>query len=255
MIDTIRSERNGAIVTLKIDRQDKKNALTTEMYSALTAQIQAAVADSSVRVLLLSGEGPDFSSGNDLVDFIANPPKDESAPVFQFINAVRTCPKPVVAAVEGLAVGIGTTILLHCDLVYAASNARFKMPFVDLGVTPEAGSSWILPKNFGYQRAAELMLLCPIFDADTASKAGFVTRVVEPGKALEAATQAATQVASKPPAALRAAKELMKRDGDTLAERLKVEADVFAQGLQGEEFKEAVDAFKNKRKPDFSRFS
>lgn len=255
MTDTIRSERDGAIVTLKIDRQDKKNALTTEMYSQLTEQLRAAVEDASVRVILLTGEGPDFTSGNDLVDFVANPPADESAPVFQFINAVRLCPKPVVAAVEGLAVGIGTTILLHCDLVYAASNTRFKMPFVDLGVTPEAGSSWILPKNFGYQRAAELLLLCPIFDAQTAQQAGFVTRIVEPGTALQSAKAVAAQVAAKPPAALRAAKNLMKRDGDTLAERLKSEADVFAEGLKGGEFKEAVDAFTNKRKPDFSRFS
>lgn len=255
MSETVRGQSQGSIFTLTIDRQDKKNALTTAMYSELSAEIARAVADPAVRVIVLHGEGPDFSSGNDLVDFVANPPQDTSAPVFQFINGVRTCPKPIVAAVEGLAIGIGTTILLHCDLVYAASNTRFKMPFVDLGVTPEAGSSWILPKNFGYQRAAELLYLCPIFDAETASKAGFVTRIVEPGTAMDNALRAAEALAAKPPAAVRATKALLKTDGDSLEARIATEATIFSEGLKGGEFAEAVDAFRNKRKPDFSRFS
>lgn len=255
MTDTIRCEHQGAVVVLSIDRQDKKNALTCAMYDALTAHIDAAIANDAVRAIVLTGDGPDFSSGNDLVDFLENPPSDMNSPVFRFINAVRLCSKPVVAAVEGLAIGIGTTILLHCDLVYAADDARFKMPFVDLGVTPEAGSSLLIPASFGYQRAAELLLLCPIFDTKTAQEAGFVTRIVEPGAALAAALKAANQLAAKAPGALRQAKKLMKAEGDTLSTRMANEAVVFGEGLKGGEFEEAIAAFKGKRKPDFSRFT
>lgn len=253
MTQTIIHKSEGAIAVLSIDRQDRKNALTCEMYDALTKHIDDANENPDVRVILLTGEGPDFSSGNDLDDFLENPPQDMNSPVFRFINAVRLSPKPVVAAVEGLAVGIGTTILLHCDLVYAADNARFKMPFVDLGVTPEAGSSFILPANFGYQRAAELLLLCPIFDTKTAQEAGFVTKIVGEGEAYEAARKVAGVLATKAPLALQKAKSLMKRSGDTLAERMAEEAWVFSEGLKGAEFAEAIDAFKNKRRPNFSK--
>lgn len=251
MTQSIVHKSEGAIVVLSIDRQKSKNALTSTMYDTLTAHIDAANANPDVRVLVLTGEGPDFSSGNDLHDFLENPPQNMDSPVFRFINAVRLSPKPVVAAVEGLAVGIGTTILLHCDLVYAADNARFKMPFVDLGVTPEAGSSYILPANFGYQRAAELLMLCPIFDTKTAQEAGFVTKIVGPGEAYAAAMKVAGVLAEKAPRALQNAKALMKRSGDTLDERMAEEAIVFGEGLKGAEFAEAIDAFKNKRKPSF----
>lgn len=251
MTQTVIRKVDGPIMTLAFDRQKRKNALTTEMYTVLREHIEAANADDAIRVILLTGEGPDFSSGNDLHDFLENPPEDMNSPVFRFINAVRLSEKPVVAAVEGLAVGIGTTILLHCDLVYAADNARFKLPFVDLGVTPEAGSSFLLPQNFGYQRAAELLLLCPIFDTKTAQEAGFVTKIVAPGEALAAAQKTAAILAEKAPQALRRAKALMKTDGDTLEERMATEATMFGKGLEGDEFKEAVDAFSNKRKPNF----
>lgn len=251
MSEHIIHERQEAIVVLSIDRQRQKNALTAEMYDTLTTHVEEANADESVRVIVLTGKGADFSSGNDLIDFLENPPTDVSSPVFRFINAVRHSAKPVVAAVEGLAIGIGTTILLHCDLVYAADDARFKMPFVDLGVTPEAGSSFILPANFGYQRAAELLFLCPIFDAKTAQEAGFITRIVASGTALEAAMKAAAQVAEKAPNALKKAKALMKTEGDSLTQRMAAEATIFAEGLKGSEFKEAVTAFQEKRKPNF----
>lgn len=252
MSEHIIHERDEAIVTLSIDRQRQKNALTAEMYDVLSAHIDDANADPGVRVIVLTGRGRDFSAGNDLIDFLENPPADMSSPVFRFIQAVRKSPKPVVAAVEGLAIGIGTTILLHCDLVYAAEDARFKMPFVDLGVTPEAGSSYLLPASFGFQRAAELLYLCPVFDAKTAQEAGFITRIVGSGAALDAAKEAAAQLSVKAPEALKKTKELMKTEGDTLSERMASEAVVFGQGLQGREFKEAVAAFQEKRKPNFS---
>lgn len=251
MTQSILKTLDGPIMTLAIDRQDRKNALTVEMYNTLTEHIDHANANEEIRVVVLTGEGPDFSSGNDLHDFLENPPRDMDSPVFRFINAVRLSEKPIVAAVEGLAVGIGTTILLHCDLVYAADNARFKLPFVDLGVTPEAGSSYLLPQNFGYQRAAELLLLCPIFDTKTAQEAGFISRIVGAGEARDAAMKTAKILSQKAPLALRRAKALMKTDGDTLQERMTTEAQVFGKGLDGSEFKEAVDAFSNKRKPDF----
>lgn len=251
MTQTILRTVEGPIMTLAIDRQNRKNALTVEMYDTLTQQIDQAHANDEIRVIVLTGEGPDFSSGNDLHDFLENPPRDMDSPVFRFINAVRLSEKPIIAAVEGLAVGIGTTILLHCDLVYAADNARFKLPFVDLGVTPEAGSSYLLPQNFGYQRAAELLLLCPIFDTQTAQEAGFVTKIVGAGEARAAAMKTAKILAEKAPLALRRAKALMKKDGDTLEQRMATEAEMFGKGLEGSEFKEAVDAFSNKRKPNF----
>lgn len=251
MSEAILAKTDGPILTLSIDRQDRKNALTTVMYDTLTDHIQKANANDAIRVILLTGEGPDFSSGNDLHDFLKHPPQSMDSPVFRFITAVRTSAKPIVAAVEGLAIGIGTTILLHCDLVYAADNARFKLPFVDLGVSPEAGSSYLLPQNFGYQRAAELLLLCPIFDTKTAQEAGFVTRVVDAGTALEHAQKAAKALSEKAPQALRRSKALMKRNGDTLPERMAEEARMFGVGLQGKEFAEAVDAFSHKRKPNF----
>lgn len=251
MTQSILQTIDGPIMTLAIDRQNRKNALTVDMYDALTEHIDHANANEDIRVIVLTGEGPDFSSGNDLHDFLENPPRDMNSPVFRFINAVRLSVKPIVAAVEGLAIGIGTTILLHCDLVYAADNARFKLPFVDLGVTPEAGSSYLLPQNFGYQRAAELLLLCPIFDTETAQEAGFVTKIVGPSEALAEAQKVAGVLAQKAPLALRRAKALMKKEGDTLTERMATEAEMFGKGLDGEEFKEAVDAFSNKRAPNF----
>lgn len=254
MSETIVAEKRDQVLVLTINRPKRKNAITEAMYTTLTQEIEAAAA-TGLRAIVLTGAGADFSAGNDLEDFLENPPKDTSSPVFRFILAVRNSSIPVVAAVEGLAIGIGTTILQHCDLVYAAEDTKFKMPFVDLGVAPEAGSSLLIPAVMGMQRASELLLLCPVFGVDDARDAGLVTRVVPSGGALEAALKAAQMLAAKPPAALRRARQLIRHKDQSFEGRIAVEAEAFAEGLASEEFKEAVTAFQEKRRPDFSRFS
>src|SRR5512141_1138899 len=177
-MSNIITETKDGIARIEIDRPEKKNALTAAMYQALADAIKAAEADARVRVLLIHGKTDLFTAGNDLQDFLDNPPRDDNRPVFQFLYGISQAQKPIVAAVAGAAVGIGTTMLLHCDLVYAAPNARLQLPFVNLGLVPEAGSSLLLPALAGYQRAAELLLLGEPFDAHKAKEIGLVTEVV-----------------------------------------------------------------------------
>ena len=252
----IEVERRGAVLRLAINRPEKKNALTAAMYHALADAFEQAEADAAVRVVLLHGSGDAFSAGNDLEDFLRIPWKgEEMPPPARFIRAVASATKPVVAAVHGLAVGVGTTILLHCDLVYAADNARFMMPFVSLGIVPEAASTVLLPLFIGRQRAMELFLLGAPLTAQRAYEIGLVNAVLSPDALLPAAVAAAQQLAEKPYGAVLACKQLVKRTLEQEVERaLREEFDVIVERLASPETKEALSAFLEKRKPDFSRF-
>ncbi len=243
------------ITRIQIDRPAKKNALTQAMYTALADAIAVAEADSSVRVLLLTGSETVFTAGNDIGDFLSGFSVSEGSPVVRFLFALAEAQKPVVAAVNGPAIGIGTTLLLHCDLVYCGRGARFQLPFVNLGLVPEAGSSYLLSAALGHRHAAALLMLGDAFDAEAARSAGIVNAVVADGEVLEAATQAAHALAAKPPDALRLTKALLKRwSKATLTEALRVEAEIVAQRLQSPETVEAMQAFLERRAPDFSRF-
>ena len=254
-MDSIRTESKDAVLRIEIDRPSKKNALTADMYQAMADAIKAAEADGMVRVLLLHGKSDLFTSGNDLQDFLDHPPLDESRPVFRFLYAISQAQKPIVAAVAGAAVGIGTTMLLHCDLVYAAPNTRLQLPFVNLGLVPEAASSLLLPQLAGYQRAAELLLLGEPFGAQKGMEIGLVTEVIPEDRLLDTAMEQAKKLAQKPTASLRLTKQLMKQGQMAAVEqRIKLESSYFAERLDSPEAKEAFSAFLEKRKPDFSRF-
>jgi len=248
-------ETKDRIARIEIARVDKKNALTQDMYRAMLKALADADADAQVRAILIHGARDCFTAGNDLKDFLDSSPGDGPRASFQFIQALPKVAKPLVAAVGGAAVGVGTTMLLHCDLVYASQGARFQMPFVPLGLVPEASSSLLLPMIAGYQRAAELLLLGQPFGADKALAAGFVTEIVPEGELLEYARNAAVAVAALPPASVRAAKALMKRPLlQAIATQMEEERRIFSERLQSGEAKEAMTAFFEKRKPDFSRF-
>jgi len=254
-MSNILSETKDGIARIEIDRPDKKNALTAAMYQAMADAIHAAEADAKVRVLLIHGKAGVFTAGNDLQDFLDHPPRDDQRPVFQFLYAISQAQKPIIAAVAGAAVGIGTTMLLHCDLVYAAPNARLQLPFVNLGLVPEAASSLLLPALIGYQRAAELLLLGEPFSAQKARDIGLVTEVVPEDQLFDTAMAQAKKLAGKPAASLRLTKRLMKQgQAAAVAQQIKLESGHFAERLDSPEAKEAFSAFLEKRKPDFSRF-
>jgi enoyl-CoA hydratase/carnithine racemase len=247
--------RDGAVQRIQINRPEKKNALTADMYAAIAAALKAADADPGVRAVLIHGAGDAFTAGNDLQDFLANAPRTPDAPVFGFLEAVSHAEKPLVAAVSGVAVGVGTTMLLHCDLVYAADGTKFALPFVNLGLCPEAASSFLLPAIVGYQRAAELLLLGEPFDAAKAHALGIVTEVVPAEILMLRAGDAAKKLAGKPAASLRLTKRLMKRAWMAAIEAaLAEEIRHFGERLGSPEAKEAFSAFLEKREPDFSRF-
>ena len=248
-------EVKDRMLRIEIARPEKKNALTGAMYDAMSDALDAAERDPAVRAALVHGTRDCFTAGNDLADFLERPPHSESSPAFRFIGRIATFPKPLLAAVNGAAVGIGTTMLLHCDLVYAAPAARFQLPFVSLGLVPEAASSFLLPYIAGYQRAAELLLLAKPFGVEKAAAAGFVTEVIPEADLLEYARTAALEIASLPPAAVQQAKALMKKRFAALgAQAMQEEGAVFRERLASPEAKEALTAFFEKRKPDFSRF-
>jgi len=242
------------VFTVRMDRPEKKNALTRGMYLGLTEALQKAQADPAVRVILISGAKDCFTAGNDLVDF-ANAQPGESSPAILFLQTLAAAQKPVLAAVAGVAVGIGTTMLLHCDLVYAASTARFHLPFVNLGLCPEAGSSVLLPALMGQRRAADLLFFGAPFAAETARDLGIVNEVLPENELLSRAADRARQLAEKPPSALRATKVLLKHAAAApVADAMARETQQFATLLQGPEAKEAMAAFIERRKADFSRF-
>jgi enoyl-CoA hydratase/carnithine racemase len=251
----IEVERSSAVLRIAINRPEKKNALTAEMYDALANAIETAEEDSVVRVMLLHGKGDGFTAGNDLQDFMQKPWKGQAKPpAVRFIHAVAHAKKPVVAAVHGLVVGVGTTILLHCDLVYAAEETRFMMPFLNLGIVPEAASTVLLPLLIGRQRASELFLLAAPLPVQRACEMGLVNAILPADKLLPTAIEAAQSLAAKPAAALRATKALMKRPYQAEVERaLREEVEVISERLESAETREALAAFLEKRKPDFSK--
>jgi enoyl-CoA hydratase/carnithine racemase len=248
-------ERQGAIQRIQINRPEKKNALTGAMYTAFAEAILAAERDPAVRVMLIGGAGDAFTAGNDLQDFLAHAPGGRPRPQLDFLQVFSHATKPIVAAVHGVAVGVGTTMLAHCDLVYAAEGAKFSMPFVNLGLCPENASSFLMPAILGYQRAAELLMFGEPFDAAKAREIGLVNAVVLPAELGATATAAAQKLAGKPPASLRLTKRLMRRAWmPEIEAALAEEAKAFAERLSSPEAKEAFTAFLEKRAPDFSRF-
>jgi enoyl-CoA hydratase/carnithine racemase len=254
MSDHIVVETQSRVLTIRVNRPEKKNALTQAMYSAMTAALRQADAESAVRVILLTGTGDCFTAGNDLADF-ANAAPGEPSVAVEFLKTLAAARKPVVAAVNGLAIGIGTTLLLHCDLVYAAASTRFQLPFVNLGLCPEAGSSTILPLLAGYQRAAQLLFFGEPFGAEAAHHLGLVNDVIRDEQLLATATAKARQLAEKPPTALRTTKQLLKQGAAAvIADAMSREMQQFAALLQGPEAREAMAAFLQRRKPDFTMF-
>lgn len=254
MSEFIKIEQQEQILVVRLSRPEKKNALTLDMYDALTQALAKLEADNSLRVILITGSADSFTSGNDIMDFIQNPPTGEHSPVSKFLKAISTCAKPIVVAVNGLAIGIGTTMLLHSDLVYASDKATFQLPFVSLALVPEAASSLILTRMMGHQKAAELLLLGEMFDAEKAAELGIVTKVVDDEKLFETALDAAKNIAQKAPEALRLSKALMKSKTDTIEERMHEEGVIFQKRLTSPEALEAMTAFMERRKPDFSKF-
>ena len=245
----------GGIATIAFARPDKKNAITAAMYAAMADGLAAAAADPAVRAVLITGSAECFTAGNDLQDFLANPPSGDDSPVWRFLHRLAGFPKPVVAAPCGVAVGVGTTLLLHCDLVYAGDNARFSVPFAALGLCPEAASSLLMPAIAGWQRAAEKLLLGEPFGADEAREMGVVNRVLPAAEAIGFARAQAAKLAALPPASLRETKRLMKGAmADAIPARMAEEGMVFGRMLRAPEAREAFTADFEKRRPDFSRF-
>ena len=251
---TLQVTRRGAVLAIAIDRPAKKNALTAEMYDAFAAALHEAGADPAIRVILVHGRPEAFTAGNDIEDFLQRPPTGHDSPVFRYLDAMSRAEKPIVAAVNGLAIGIGTTLLLHCDVVYAASDARFSLPFASLGVVPEFASSYLLPLVAGHARAAELLMLAEPFDAERAKECGIVSRVLPPAEVLPAAWKAAERIAALPATSIRLTKSLMKRaHAGAIREQLEMEGAHFRRMLGEPAAREALEAFVKKRKPDFTK--
>ena len=245
----VRAEHADGIARIALDRPEKKNAFTAEMYRRLGEALAAADGAAEVRAVLLHGTRECFSAGNDLADFLKPRPAGEEPPATALFHTLPVMRKPVVAAVAGPAIGIGCTLLLHCDLVYAAQNARFQLPFVPLGIVPEFGSTLLLPLLAGYQRAAELMLLGEPFTAEQAREAGMVNAVVPVAEVLELAERKARALAALPPESLRLTKALLKStQRGALEARIAEETRIFAERLNSPEAKAAMSAFLEKRK-------
>jgi enoyl-CoA hydratase/carnithine racemase len=254
--EEIVSEISEGILTLRLNRPEKKNAINLAMYEALARALREADGNPAVRVVLLTGTAGCFTSGNDLGDFRDVPSTGDDSPGLQFLHAISTFRKPLVAAVTGTAVGVGVTMLLHCDLVYAAEGAMFQLPFVNLGLCPEAGSTLLFPRLMGHQRAAELLLLGELFSAGKAREAGIVNTVFPDDSVVAMARKQALKLAAQPAAAVRLTKELLKRDyAAQQKETIAYEVAHFAVRLKSPEAAEAMQAFMEKRAPDFSAFS
>ena len=252
------TELLDGVLRVEIRRPEKKNALTGPMYAQLADAFEAAERNPEVRVVLIHGQPGMFTAGNDLTDFLEHPPvtEDPPPPVFRFLRGFPKLSKPLVAAVSGVAVGIGTTLLLHCDLVYAGESARFQLPFVKLGLCPEAASSLLLPVLAGHVRAAEILLLGEPFGADQAREIGLINAILPDARVLDHAMAQARKLAAQPAASVRLTKQLMKRAQAALVEdTMREEGRHFRTRLISPEAKEAFTAFFEKRKPDFSRFN
>jgi enoyl-CoA hydratase/carnithine racemase len=259
---SIKTATLNGVATIEIARPEKKNALTVAMYQAMTDALTAAKADPAVRAVLITGQPGIFTSGNDIEDFMSRGTggagagsEDNESPVFKFMRALLDCDKPVVAAVTGGAIGIGTTMLLHCDFVYVSDEARLAMPFVALGLVPEFGSSLVVPQLMGHRRAAEKLLLGDPFTPEQAVECGIANAVLPAGEVVNHARRIAERFNSLPPGAVREAKQLMRGpQHQELLQTIRTEGELFARRLRSPEAMEAFQAFFQKRKPDFSKF-
>ncbi len=244
----------AGVMTVTLNRLERKNSITSAMYAAMAEALARAKEDASVRVVVLQGHETVFSAGNDIGDFQNKPPAGQDSPVFHFLRGIAAFPKPLVAAVCGPAVGIGTTMLLHCDLVFAGDNAAFSLPFVNLGLCPEAASSLLIPQMFGYHRAAEALLLGEPFMAEAALEVGLVNRVLPPTEANGYAQSIARKLAAKPISSLVETKRLMKKgQQQAVVQQMDEEGASFGRMLREPAAREAFSAFMEKRKPDFSK--
>ena len=245
---------DAGVCTITLNRLDKKNSITSAMYQSMADALAAVNDDAATRVVVIQGHETIFSAGNDIADFLNKPPAGQDSPVFQFLRAIASFTKPLIAAVNGPAVGVGTTLLLHCDLVYAGDNAAFSMPFVNLGLCPEAASSLLVPQLMGYHRAAEALLLGEPFMAEAALEVGLVNRVVPPLETNTYAQSVARRLAAKPLSSLIETKRLMKKNqGPLVAQVMAEEGASFGRMLREPAAREAFGAFMEKRKPDFSK--
>lgn len=254
MTQDILSHTEAGVMTITLNRVDKKNSITAAMYAAMADALQAAAADAAVRVVVFQGHETIFSAGNDIGDFLNKPPAGKDSPVFRFLHGIAAFPKPLIAAVCGPAVGVGTTMLFHCDLVYAGDNAAFSMPFVNLGLCPEAASSLLVPQMLGYHRAAEALLMGEPFMAEAALEVGLVNRVLPPTEANNYAQAQARKLAAKPISSLVETKRLMKKGQVQLVvQQMAEEGASFGRMLGEPAAREAFTAFMERRKPDFSK--
>ena len=245
---------DAGVMTITFNRVDKKNSITSAMYASMADALVQAAGDAAVRVVLFQGHETIFSAGNDIGDFLNGPPATAESPVFRFLHGISTFAKPVLASVCGPAVGIGTTMLFHCDLVYAGDNAAFSMPFVNLGLCPEAASSLLVPQMMGYHRAAEALLMGEPFMAEAALEIGLVNRVVPPTEANGYAQTQARKLAAKPLSSLVETKRLRKKgQAAQIAQQMTEEGVSFGRMLREPAAREAFGAFMEKRKPDFSK--
>jgi enoyl-CoA hydratase/carnithine racemase len=250
----ILTERSGSILRITLNRPAKKNAMTSSMYMTMAQILNDAANEDDVLVVLWDGAGDSFSAGNDLEDFLKHPPGPGESPQAQLADALLNFDKPLIAAVQGFAIGGGTTLLTHCDFVFAGESAKFQLPFINLGLVPEFGSTWSLPARAGHIRAAELIMLGLPFDGKVAAEIGLVTRVVPDERLLDVAIEVADTLSAKPPGALQACKRLLKRSQrEQLEEAIRVENEEFASRVRSSEAKEAFTAFLEKRAPDFKR--
>jgi enoyl-CoA hydratase/carnithine racemase len=253
-VDEIITEQNGRILRVELNRPAKRNAMTSSMYAALADIFNDAAKDECTRVVLWHGAGDSFSAGNDVEDFLRNPPGPGDSPQARLMNTLVDFDKPLIAAVQGAAIGGGTTMLTHCDFVYAGQSAKFQMPFINLGVVPEFGSSCSVPARIGHIRAAELILLGMPFDAQRAAELGFVTQIVSDQNLLATATETARKLAAKPAGALQASKRLLKRPlREQVKAAMKLENEEFSVLVRSDDAREALTAFLEKRSPDFAR--
>lgn len=251
---TIHAETSDGIARIGIARPERKNAITGQMYGQLADALLAASNDVSVRAIVLHGSESVFSAGNDIHDFLQRPVQDGHSNTQRFMQALAGQERPVIAAVNGAAVGIGTTLLMHCDLVYAADDAMFSMPFVNLGLCPEFASSLLVPLAAGYHRAAEKLLLGEPISAEEAVEMGIVNRLVPPGQVLEYALHQARRLCALPPESLRETKRLLKSGWRAAVQQaMGTEFESFARLLKSPESREALSAFLERRKPDFAR--
>ncbi|NNC38603.1 MAG: enoyl-CoA hydratase [Acidimicrobiales bacterium] len=259
MTDHIIVTDDGFIRTIQFNRPEKKNAILHAMYAKITDAMRDADVNPSIRVIVFKGTPGSFTAGNDMMDFVKGQrpeakPHADSQPVRMFLKALPEIQTPMVAIVDGIAVGVGVTMLMHCDLVYCSPNASFMTPFTALGLVPEAASSLLMPAAIGHQQAAELLLLSKPINAKDALRMGFVTRVFKASKLEKKAKKEIDALAALPPSAVREAKRLMRRLPEPVADRMAVEGKAFSARLSSEEFTEAASAFMSRRKPDFSKF-